>query len=527
MKKLNFFFALIAIILAGFSFFKNEDSISLHSFGDLFSNETQPFGLDSLDKKVKKLLRTPYSQPTQVKIPSLDGINYEDYRQIVYKPEIAIWKNLGLPFQLQFFHPGHIYSSGVRIYELVDNEPTEIKYDASRFDFGNLKLPDHFASLSKGLLYTGFRIHFPLNNSNSLEEFAVFQGASYFRVISEGQIYGLSARGLAINTGLSEKEEFPVFEEFYIKRPEKFDQNIEVFALLNSESAVGSYHLTFLPGKISEVKVRSKVYLRKKVKRLGYAPLTSMFLYGETDIPINRNIHPEVHDSDGLLLLTEKDVWEWRPLINPKKTTVTKIPGNSLKGYGLIQRDRKFKSYQDDKMKYHLRPSAWIIPETNWGNGNLHLLEWATQLDSDDNMGVFWEPETHPNPLEPFFINYSIFFTDRSPEEHKLAKVSAVFRGQDPLFPNVTTLTLYFTGDDIKKLDKNNPPKPIITTNRKKNLDIHYTLEKISEMSQWRLIIQYPKEEASFESPLEWKVHLEKDAQTISETWIYQDGLSR
>ncbi|TGN20252.1 glucan biosynthesis protein [Leptospira idonii] len=527
MKRLNFLLAAVALFLLLFALFKGEDKSSFETIANLFGENNQPFGFEHLDRKAKKLLKTGYVKPPSVKVPQLDGVNYDDYRQIVYRPEVSIWKNLGLPFQLQFFHPGHIYSTGIRVFEILDEAPTEIQYDASRFDFGNLKLPDQFARLSRDLHYTGFRIHYPLNQENALEEFAVFQGGSYFRVISKGQVYGLSARGLAVNTGLNEREEFPVFEEFYVKQPEKFDKTLQVFALLNSESVVGAYQFTFYPGEVSCVEVKARNYLRKKVKRLGFAPLTSMFLYGEADQPILGNIHPEVHDSDGLLIHTKDNQWEWRPLVNPKETIVTTLDADSFQGYGFIQRDHKFKSYQDDLMKYHLRPSAWVVPSNDWGKGKLHLLEIATNLDSDDNMGVFWEPEEHPAPKEPFDLNYKVYFQDRSPSDHTLAKISAFFRGSDPLYPKVSTLTVYFTGEEIKKLDRTAALKAVIETDREDKKDFESKLEKINELSQWRLVIRYSKEGVSFTKPMQWKIFLEKDNKQISETWIYNDGISK
>ncbi|MCW7459832.1 glucan biosynthesis protein [Leptospira bandrabouensis] len=524
MKKLNIYLALIALVLCVVIIIRKND-LTLNRVATLMAISTpqEVFDFNSVDSMAKLKLKSKFNPTPEFKIPGLDGISYDDYRQIEYKPDVAIWKNLALPYQLHFFHPGHIYSNGIQIYEVINEKPIEIPYDASRFNFGDLPLTDSFTELTKNLQYTGFRVHYPINQKEILEEFLVFQGSSYFRAISKGQVYGLSGRGLAINTGPQEKEEFPIFESFYIKRPQKTDTTITIYAIMNSESVVGSYEFLVKPGEVTTIDVKAKIYLRKKIKRLGFAPITSMYLYGESDNPILGNIHPEVHDSDGLLIQNKMGDWEWRPLINPKKTQLTRIPLDSPRGYGLIQRDRKFKSYQDEKLKYHLRPSLWVEPKGDWGKGNLYLLEFTTNLDSDDNITTFWEPSIPPNLNEGYEFQYTLHYTERSPKQHTLGKASAFYRGVDPLFPKEKVFTLYFTGDYLKSLDKKTLIKAVIQNDKIPPEQIRYRIEKISELDQWRLQIWYP----AFVYESNWYIFLENQNQRITETWIYRDGLSK
>ncbi|TGK92394.1 glucans biosynthesis protein [Leptospira brenneri] len=524
MKKLNIYLALIALVLCVVIIIRKND-LSLTKIAALMaiSTSNEIFDFQTTDAIAKQKLKSKFAPTPEFKIPGLDGISYDAYRQIEYKPDVAIWKNLALPYQLHFFHPGHIYSNGIQIYEVIGEKPVEIPYDASRFNFGDLPLSDEFSELSKKLRYTGFRVHYPINQKEALEEFLVFQGASYFRALSKDQVYGLSGRGLAINTGPKDREEFPIFESFYIKRPQKNDTAITIYAIMNGESVVGAYEFIVNPGEITTVDVRAKIYLRKKIKRLGFAPITSMYLYGESDSPILGNIHPEVHDSDGLLIQNKSEDWEWRPLINPKKTQLTRIPLDSPKGYGLIQRDRKFKSYQDEKLKYHLRPSLWVEPKGDWGKGNLYLLEFTTNLDSDDNVTTFWEPAIPPNLNEGFEFLYTLHYTERSPKHHTLGKASAYYRGVDPVFPKEKMFTLYFTGDHLKSLDRKTILKAVIQNDKIPTEEIRYKIEKITELDQWRLQIWYP----SSEEESNWTVFLENGNQRITETWIYRDGLSK
>src|SRR5690606_9268799 len=87
--------------------------------------------------------------------------------------------------------------------------------------------------------FAGFRVHHPFNDSGYKDELVVFLGASYFRALGEGQRYGLSARGLAIDTVGGKGEEFPRFSEFWIVKPKADATSLTILALLESPSVSG------------------------------------------------------------------------------------------------------------------------------------------------------------------------------------------------------------------------------------------------------------------------------------------------
>ena len=58
-----------------------------------------------------------------------------------------------------------------------------------------------------------------MNRPDYYDEVCVFLGASYFRAVGKGETYGLSARGLSIDTGETKGEEFPVFKAFWLEKP--------------------------------------------------------------------------------------------------------------------------------------------------------------------------------------------------------------------------------------------------------------------------------------------------------------------
>ena len=96
--------------------------------------------------------------------------------------------------------------------------------------------------------FSGFRINGPLNRLDLFDEIIVFQGASYFRALSRGQIYGLSARGLALNVGKPDGEEFPQFRRFWIEKPQAGASKLVIHALLDSASVTGAYRFEVNPG---------------------------------------------------------------------------------------------------------------------------------------------------------------------------------------------------------------------------------------------------------------------------------------
>ena len=227
----------------------------------------------------------------------------------------------------------------------------------------------------KDLGFAGFKVLYPINSKDKNDEIVSMLGASYFRVLGQGQVYGLSARGLAIDTALPSGEEFPRFREFWIERPKATDKRLTIYALLDSPRATGAYRFVIMPGRDTVVDVQSKVYLRDKVGKLGVAPLTSMFLFGSNQPSPALNYRPALHDSNGLSILAGNGEWIWRPLNNPKHLAVSSYAMENPQGFGLLQRGRQFSRFEDLDDRYDLRPSAWITPKGSGAKGKSNWLK--------------------------------------------------------------------------------------------------------------------------------------------------------
>ena len=277
----------------------------------------EPFDFDSVADRAKKLAAEPFRAPPS--IPEfLTRLSYDEYRDIRFDTKRSLWRERG-NFQVQFIHPGLYYNYAVGI-NVVENEVRKLDFSPSLFTYGRNKFGD---KIPADLGFAGFRIAFPLHRKGEFNHVMVFAGASYFRAVSKGEVFGLSARGVAIDTGLPSGEEFPFFKEFWLERPAPSAHEMKLHALLDSPSLTGAYSFTIQPGERTIVNVRARLFFRKPVKELGIAPLTSMFFFGEEKPRPPQDWRPEVHDSDGLLMHSGTGEWLWRPLGNPEKLRIS------------------------------------------------------------------------------------------------------------------------------------------------------------------------------------------------------------
>lgn len=373
------------------------------------------FSLDDVTARAKELAAQKYEAPKSNLPGEFRDMKFADYQKIRFLEEKAEWAKDKTPFKLSFYHQGMHFDTPVRINEVTANSVDEIKYDPSRFDFGDVKFD---AKATEQLGYAGFRVLYPINKADKQDEVLTLLGASYFRVIGKDQVYGLSARGLAIDTALPSGEEFPRFTEFWVERPKPEDKHLVIYALLDSPRSTGAYKITLRPGKDAIVDVKSRVFLRDHVSRLGIAPLTSMFLFGTNQPSKVLNYRHELHDSEGLSIHAGNGEWIWRPLNNPKHLAVSNFTVENPRGFGLLQRNRDFGRFEDLDDRYDLRPSAWIEPKGDWGKGTVDLVEIPTADETNDNIVAFWSPEKLPEPGQMFEYAYRLHWTMDEDELH-------------------------------------------------------------------------------------------------------------
>lgn len=373
---------------------------------------------DMVRELARGLSRRRFQAPAERLPAALKALDYDAYRTIRFRLEKAVWHDEDLGFELQFFPTSYIYRTPVSIFLVDGRRIRRLTADTSMFDFGSLA-----DSVPRGasLGFSGFRIHGPINRRDRYDEFLVFQGASYFRGLGKDHQYGLSARALCLNTAGPEPEEFPSFRSFWIERPDSPDV-IRVHGLLDSPSVAGAYTFVIRPGSETTMDVSSALYPRRDLKNLGIAPLTSMFLKTAHDMDGPLDFRPSVHDSDGLAAWNSQDEVLWRPLLSPSALEVSSFRDNDPKGFGLIQRERRFEDYQDLEARYELRPSAWVAPTKGegWGAGGVELVEIPTDVEYEDNVVAYWRPDATLRAGGTYQFSYRVGWCDDVPTSNRM-----------------------------------------------------------------------------------------------------------
>lgn len=347
---------------------------------------------DPVRERARALAARPYEPPPTTLPPGLAALDYDAYREVQFRSDRAIWRDAGLPFQLQFFHRGWLFREPVDIAETVGRVVRPIAFDTALFRYGRVAP----GALPADMGFAGFRILAPLNDRQRFDEVAAFLGASYFRAVAKGLVYGLSARGLALGSG-EPGEEFPRFRAFWIERPAPGAQTLIVHALLDSPSTSGAYRFDITPGDLTVMTVSASLFPRRTLLGPGIAPLTSMYAFGSEQPRRVDDFRPQVHDSDGLLIDNRAGERIWRPLSNPRTIQTSDFLDMGPRGFGLLQRQRDFAAYQDLEANYHRRPGAWITPLEGFGAGAVRLIELPGKDETEDNIVAFWRPAA---PLE-------------------------------------------------------------------------------------------------------------------------------
>jgi glucans biosynthesis protein len=390
----------------------------------LRSEKGHRFTFAQAEVLAKNRAAAPYVPLPDVLPPQLKKLTPQQDAGIFWKDTYRLWRKKGLPFQVDFYPQLNsnpqphvspvIYTSDRRGTHLWGYAPTF-------FNFLNLTTkpatPLTFdPPLPNNLGYAGFYVRYPDmgigSNTNSLDGFFSALGCSYFRVLAKEQVYGLSARGLAIDTGIDGKtEEFPEFTDWWLQEPEPNATALVLDALLDSPSVAGAYEFTLHPGSVTSVDIHASLFFRQKVDRLGIAPFSSMYLFGENaKNHFGDNVHPEIHDSDGVLMNTGAGEWVWRPLGQDTQLQLYNFLDDNPKGFGLLQRDRDFQHYQDLQMKYNVRPSAWVTPHGDWGKGAVQLIHRPSSNVNFDNVVLMWNPSRPVNAGDHLDLNYTIDF---------------------------------------------------------------------------------------------------------------------
>jgi periplasmic glucans biosynthesis protein len=483
--------------------------------------EATPFSYEALKAEAARLVKEPYRAPSIPNPEITSRIDYEAWGRITYNTDHALFAAGPERFPLEFFHLGMFFKKAVRIHQVESGQAREILYDPSYF---NMPEDSVARQLSPGAGFAGFRIQEskdgPLDWKKN--DWVAFLGASYFRAIGELRQYGLSARGVALDTWVAGRpEEFPDFTHIYVG-PETED-GVVLHALLEGPHIVGAYRFLMTRGKGVVMDIDCKLHLRGDFVRFGIAPLTSMYWFSETRKPTAVDWRPEVHDSDGLSMWTGTGERLWRPLNNPAHVIASAFGDNNPRGWGLMQRDRSYDHYLDNVF-YDRRPSVWVEPKGDWGKGAIHLVEIPTDDEIHDNIVAVWVPEKPAVPGAEFEFSYRLHWLADEPYPAPLARCVATRLGNGgqpgkPRPKGVRKFMVEFLGGQLEKLPFGVKPEPVLWASRGSFSYIYTEAVFDGVPGHWRAQFDLT---ADGTEPVEMRLHLKVGDNIVSEDWLYQ-----
>ena len=473
-------------------------------------------------EKAKALSTQHFDESPQDLPDILKNMKYDQWRSIRFKPARRLWQSQH--FSVQFFHLGFLYQHPVTIHYIDGQGEHQFPFSTDLFDYSNKDLKGY---LPQDYGFAGFRVHYPINTPKYADELIAFLGASYFRALGRDELYGMSARGLAINTAEDTGEEFPSFREFWILHPTSRSKSIKIYALLDSNSLTGAYEFTIEPGDETRIKVNSVLFIRQHVQKIGVAALNSMFFYGENSgFKGDTDFRPEVHDSDGLLINDHSGEWIWHPLVNPPKLLVNAFGGGEPRGFGLLQRDIDFDHYQDLEASYERRPSVWVTPKGDWGNGHIELVQLPTDDEYNDNIVAYWVPERAFERGD--MVKYAYTLAWYTPRHQKTMKyyvhATRIVKKTD----GERMFIVDFVGGEPKDSSNEMVPIPDVWISRGARI-ADMQLVKNTAQGGWRLVLHVRLDDPqpieinfSTQKPaIEFRAFLKDKTGPVTETWSY------
>lgn len=475
------------------------------------SDATTAFNASVVQGLAQQLSTSEFASPSLTVPDPFKQLSYDQFRDVRFRTDQAIWRGDKIDFELQMLPIGWLYNTSVEIWLVDGGSARRLKADSNLFSIGPL-IKDAGPGAPYG--FSGFRVHGPINRPDYFDEYIVFQGASYFRAVGRGQLYGMSARGLAINTARPGGEEFPIFRAFWIEKPAQGARSIVIHALLDSVSTTGAYRFVVEPGEATTVDVEATLYPRRELKHVGLAPLTSMFLHGPGHHRIDDDFRPAVHDSDGLAIFNGNSECLWRPLTNPRTLQTSAFLDTNVKGFGLCQRARSFHSYEDLEARYEKRPSLWIEPKGTWGSGYVELIEIPTSVEIHDNIAAYWKPANGAPAGQPYNFGYRMYWTDTLPIGWAGASTAATRVGRGKR-DGTTKFVVDFAGPAITPVRQ--LPVAVVTANPGTVSDI--TVHENPESNGVRVSFELDPGGTEL---CELRLALKLGDQQISETWLYR-----
>ncbi len=478
------------------------------------------FNFSDIEKEAETLAKNQYSPEESVLPDSIRKMTYNQYANMWLKPEHILWQNDNLHYKVTFFPQGYIYDKGIAVYQIKNDSISEVPFKPDYLEYAGSA---QFAKdqMPNNACYAGFKILYKSPAAENPSEYVVFLGASYFRLIADSTSWGLSSRGISVNSSIPGLvEEFPVFEKFWFQVPSDDSLTLTLYALLDGESVTGAYRFDISPGETTTVEVEATLFFRKTDIVLGIAPLTSMFWFSSYTKNHFYDFRPQVHNSNGMILNTEKNS-TWQPLTNYHDYPIllSDHETDSLLNYGLYQRGRDFNDYLDNVANYNTNPNIIVQPNQGFKNGKLRVAVIPTYNEWMDNVNAYWIPSEKLELKKPYKVKYTLQCS-LSEQKEKIEKVKMTNIGNEITDPASTLFVLSFTNTNEIKADA---LKVVLDVPKSVNIHSKPVVENIPQDSTIRVSFQLKNDKLPPNSkPYPIQCYLEKDGSVVSEQWYYE-----
>jgi glucans biosynthesis protein len=456
----------------------------------------------------RQIARRPYvAVPPDLPEP-FGNLTAEQYGAIKAQPSTLLWAGENRGIVVEPLHRGSFYTNAVALFAVEDGQVRRLVYDRNRFAYGRLNVPPTVGDIG----FSGVRLY--SGSNGQLADFASVQGATFFRARARGQDYGAVARGLTLRPAEARGEEFPVFRAMWLERPAAGAGALVMHAIIESESVAGALRMTWRPGEMAIVDVEQTLFPRVDLDHLGIGGMGASYLFGPNDRRTADDVRPAVYEAAGLQMLNGQGEWLWRPLHNPERLQISAFIDRNPRGFGLIQRDRDFTAFQDDVEHWERRPTLWVEPLGEWGDGVVQLIEIPSDAEANDNILAYWRPKGPVPAGSELTLAYRQFWCWTMPERPALAAVAVTRVGKGSTGRR-RRFIVDFSGDvpDASAGEL----KPMLTTSP----------GAIQALKLWR----YPERKTTRvtfeldpgnENACEMRLVLEAGGKPSSETWLYR-----
>lgn len=421
-----------------------------------------PFSDATVPDLARALGNRPFVAQTANDVPdALKNLPREAYEAIRIRPEALIWGGEPHGFAVEPLPRGFYFTDRVALFLVEDGVVRPVVYDRTHYDAGTEAGAAALPESGREPGFSGLRIRARFGERH--QDFAVFQGACFYRLVGQGQEFGVDGRALMLRPADPRGEEFPRWRALFVERPKTPDGPLVIHALLDSDSLAAALRLELRPGETSTAAITATLVTRKAVDHLGLSGMQAPFLFGPHDRRGADDARAAVYAAGGLQIRNGGGEAIWRPVRNPETLQISGFLDNRPQGFGLTQRDRSFTTFEDDGRHWERCPSLWVEPgeatgaaeagaEGLWGEGAVTLLEIPSDSEVNENVIAYWRPKAAlPAGQEvrlAYRQNWGREPASASPQGSPLARVTSTRSGRGTANPRRLFL-VDFTGDGL------------------------------------------------------------------------------